>query len=64
MKNNFNINIVMAYIWLTVAILSMGLGIHKTVVAGFKNSYMFFIVFVLAFTMYFLRKNLKPPNHN
>ncbi len=61
MKNKINTNKLLAYIWLGVGILSLGLGIHKTLLVGFKDSYMFFIIVFLGFAMFFLRKNIKPP---
>lgn len=48
--------------WLCVAVLCVGVGIHKTYTFGFVNSYTFFILAVVATAMYFFRKKMRKQN--
>lgn len=60
MKKSINKNRILETVWLIVAILSVIAGIHKTYVdGGFRESYLFFSISVIAFLMFFFRKNLR-----
>ncbi|MBN2757857.1 MAG: hypothetical protein JXR51_11820 [Bacteroidales bacterium] len=54
----------MKHIWMIIAILSLIIGIHKTWLHGFKDSYLFFIFVIIAFLMYLVRKNISKQDNN
>jgi len=45
--------------WLIIAILSLGAGIHQTITEGLGESWLFFLITVVGFLMFFLRRNLR-----
>jgi hypothetical protein len=55
---------VMEYLWLVIALFSLGVGIHKTINHGFKDSILFFLFVVVALLMWFLRKKLRENEEN
>jgi hypothetical protein len=40
---------------MVMAILSLIAAVHRSIVLGYKESYMFYILFVISSLMYFLR---------
>ncbi|HPD94326.1 MAG: hypothetical protein H6537_02310 [Bacteroidales bacterium] len=50
------VTFILELIWLGLAIACLGLGIHSTLKFGFSISYMFYILAVVAFLMYLLRR--------
>lgn len=42
--------------WLVLAIFCVAIGIHATITVGINESYMFFILALVAGLMYFLRR--------
>ena len=46
-------------LWLTVAILSLGAVIHKSIYTGFRESAIFLLITFIAATMYMLRRNMR-----
>ncbi|MDD2279095.1 MAG: hypothetical protein PHD06_01650 [Bacteroidales bacterium] len=49
--------VVLEIIWLILAFICVGFGIYITVKVGFNQSYMFFILSVVALLMYTLRRH-------
>ena len=47
------------YVWLTVAVLSLIGGIHKTYYHGFEQSWMFFVITPIALLMFYIRRRLR-----
>jgi hypothetical protein len=45
----------MKHLWMTVAILSLIAAIHRTVVMGFKESYIFYIFVLVGLLMFWIR---------
>lgn len=43
-------------IWLILAVICLGLGIHSTIGKGLNESYMFFILTLVALLMFALRR--------
>ena len=52
MKNKF-----MEILWLILALLSISIGIYETLSGRFSGSYRFYIFFLVAISVYFLRRN-------
>jgi len=48
---------ILKYLWLTLAILALAAAIHKTIIAGIQESYMYFVVCGIAVLFYLYRKN-------
>jgi hypothetical protein len=49
-------------VWLVIAVLSLLAGIYNLTRTGPGDSTMFFIIALIAFMMYFYRKNLRRKN--
>lgn len=49
----------MEYLWIGIAVLSLGVGIHKTINHGFDDSWLFYIFVIVALLMWFLRKKMR-----
>jgi hypothetical protein len=47
---------ILEILWLILAILSLGAAIFKTYSDGFRDSYQFFLIFLLAVLIYAIRK--------
>ncbi len=50
---------IMEYVWLVVAIISLGFGVHATIHKGIGESYVFGIMFIFTVLIYFWRRNLR-----
>jgi hypothetical protein len=60
LKKNFNRNKILETVWFIVALLSVVAGIHKTYTdGGFRESYLFFIISLIAFLMFFFRRSMR-----
>jgi len=60
LKRSFNRNKILETIWFIVAIVSVVTGIHKTYIDGsFRESYLFFIISLIAFLMFFFRRSMR-----
>jgi len=59
LKMNKRTNHILEIFWLIVAILSLFAGIHQTVTQGFGESWLFFLITLVGFMMFFLRRNLR-----
>ena len=60
LKKNFNRNKILETVWFVVAIVSVLAGIHKTYTDGsFRESYLFFIISLIAFLMFFFRRSMR-----
>ncbi|MBN2520022.1 MAG: hypothetical protein JXB17_05935 [Bacteroidales bacterium] len=46
-------------LWLMIGIFCLGLAINKTLSLGIKNTYTLYLISLLAFAMFFLRKKLR-----
>jgi len=46
-------------LWIIVAILCLSAAIHQTIYEGISKSYVFFIFSLIAFAMYFVRKQIR-----
>lgn len=49
----------MEVLWVIIAIVSLGVGIHKSINHGIANSWLFFLFVVIALLMWFLRKKMR-----
>jgi hypothetical protein len=56
---NKRTNHILEIFWLIVAILSLIAGIHQTFTEGFGKSWLFFLIAVVGFLMFYLRRNLR-----
>jgi len=56
-KNKFAL--ILEIVWLIVAVLSLIAGINQTYKFGFKNSILFYIIFLIAIIMYSFRRYLR-----
>ena len=56
---NKRVSYILEIFWLVVALLSLIAGIHQTVTMGFRESWLFFIIALVGFLMFFLRRNLR-----
>jgi type IV secretory pathway TrbL component len=61
---NRKISYIIEIIWLVIGIFCLLLGFRKTIQYGFSNSYVFYILAVLAFLMYSLRNYLRKSQKN
>jgi hypothetical protein len=59
MKKSNNLNHVLEVFWLIVGIMTAILGLYILATKGFKSSYIFFIMSVLAFLLYLARHTLR-----
>jgi hypothetical protein len=50
-------NKLMEYTWLTIAILSLSIGIFETFSGRFNDNYRFYIFFTISFLLYIVRRN-------
>lgn len=50
------LSLVLEVIWLGLSLFCIGIGVHSTLKVGFEQSYMFFILSVVAAFMYGLRR--------
>lgn len=48
---------VLEIIWLVLAAVCLGFAIYATVTVGFSQSYMFFILALVALLMFFIRRH-------
>jgi len=62
MKKSNNLNNILEIFWLIITILTLVTGIHSSFKHGFKNSYIFFIMTILAFLLYLARRTLRIKN--
>ncbi|PLX22803.1 MAG: hypothetical protein C0597_01805 [Marinilabiliales bacterium] len=46
-------------LWIIVAILCLSAAIHQTIYEGISKSYVLFIFSLIAFAMYFVRKQIR-----
>ncbi len=46
-------------LWLAVAILSLSAGIHKTIFFSFKESWYFYLFFLISLILYKIHRNLR-----
>ncbi|PLX08880.1 MAG: hypothetical protein C0594_05920 [Marinilabiliales bacterium] len=51
--------LILEIVWLVVAIASLTAGIHKTTKHGFSESYLFFIMALVAILVYSFRRHLR-----
>ena len=51
--------ILMEYVWLGVALISFGFGVHATINVGFQKSYIFLVLVILAVLMYVWRRHIR-----
>jgi membrane protein implicated in regulation of membrane protease activity len=54
----------MKHLWMIIAILCLIAAVHRTWLLGIKESYLFFIFAIVAFSMYLLRNYLSKQNKN
>jgi 4-hydroxybenzoate polyprenyltransferase len=54
----------MKHLWMIVAILSLIAAIHRTVVMGFKESYIFYIFVLVALLMFWIRSYMSKKEKN
>ncbi|MDX9770730.1 MAG: hypothetical protein RBT19_10215 [Tenuifilaceae bacterium] len=59
-----SIHKVLEYIWLILSVICLVLAIHATLKIGFAQSYMFFILAVVALLMFFLRRFRRKSNES
>lgn len=50
---------ILKYLWLIVAFLALVAGTHQTINEGFKESYPFLIILLIALMFYFYRTSKK-----
>lgn len=50
---------ILKYLWLIVAILALAAGTHQTINEGFRESYHFLIIILIALMFYFYRTTKK-----
>jgi len=60
MKNK--LSKIVEIIWLITSLLCLFTAVHQTIYEGIAKSYLFFIFSLIAFAMYFLRKQLRESN--
>lgn len=48
--------VVMEVIWIILALICIGFGVYSTLKVGFSQSYMFFILSIVAVLMFMLRR--------
>ncbi len=48
---------ILEVVWLLLAAICLGFAIYATVTVGFNQSYMFFILALVAVLMYFIRRH-------
>lgn len=56
---NKTVSFILEIFWLIVGVLAIATGIHQTLKQGLKESWLFFLISVVGFTMYFMRRNLR-----
>ncbi|KAF5079689.1 hypothetical protein DSECCO2_126820 [anaerobic digester metagenome] len=64
-KNSCKMNklsVVLETIWVILAVVCLGMGIYATSKAGLEQSYMFFLLSVLALLMFFARRRKRLSN--
>jgi hypothetical protein len=59
---NKSVYFILEVFWLIAGVLSLAAGIHKTIHQGLKESWLFFLISVIGFSMYFIRRNLRKKN--
>ncbi|MDD3567504.1 MAG: hypothetical protein PHT92_03800 [Bacteroidales bacterium] len=59
-----SIHKVLEYIWLILSVVCLGMAIHATLKVGFGQSYMFYILAVVALLMFFLRRSRRKANES
>lgn len=55
---------VLEYIWLALAAVCLVMAVHATIKVGFANSYMFYILVVVALLMFLLRRFRRKSNES
>lgn len=48
---------ILEVVWLVLAVICLGFAIYATATVGFNQSYMFFILALVAVLMYFIRRH-------
>ena len=56
---NIRFAYILEIVWLCCAVIALLAGVHKTVVNGFSESYIFFIIVVISFLMYSVRRYIR-----
>lgn len=51
--------LILEYVWLTLAIIAVLIGIYKIIYTGLNQSYIFFIIAAVASFMYMIRKAMR-----
>ncbi len=49
-------------LWFCIGIFTFGLGINRTVNIGIKENYQLFIISIIAFSLFLLRRKLRKTN--
>ena len=62
MKKSNSLNNILEIFWLIISIMTLATGVHATFTHGLRNSYMFFIMTILAFLLYLARRRLRIKN--
>jgi hypothetical protein len=58
MKKSNNLNRILEFFWLLVTVLTALMGLFSLIKHGWKSSYMFFIMTIMAFLLYLARHTL------
>ncbi len=53
---------ILEILWLILAILALAAGIYETFTGTFRESYRFFLIFLLAIVIFLLRRNRRRKN--
>jgi hypothetical protein len=54
----------MKHLWMIIAIISLIAAVHRTIVLGFKESYIFYIFVLVAALMYLIRNYMSKNEKN
>jgi len=60
---NNNPSRIFQYIWAIVSILALGTAVYSTAKYGLQNSWILYLLFLIAFMMYFVRR-MQANNNN
>ncbi len=58
------VNLLFEILWLVTGLISLGMGIHASITAGFEKSYIFFIIAFFAAIIYLVRRKLRRTSRN
>jgi hypothetical protein len=54
----------MKHLWMIIAITSLIAAVHRTIVAGIKESYIFYIFVIISILMYLIRNYMSKHEKN